>query len=378
MDPHAVVTPPYVAGPFRLEPFAAMRLRPNRVGDPSTGRAFARPYKTVAARLVRWQERGRLVQDSEPSLYLHEYTANDITIRGTVGALEISQRALIPEDRVVLPHEGIHPVQADELADRMAEMCVNPAPILLVHQATEGARSILGDIAGSEPDHAFTDRSQQQHRIWQITDRDAIETLNQEYASTRALIADGHHRYAAYLRLQRRHPGTGFDQGLAMLVDQGTTPLFLGPVHRSFAGTGLDDVRNAAEALHLEYQETDRATALAALDGSHAVVTDGERWGTLAFEVPPDTALVELLHDRFVPALPYGPRTVDHHHTVEHAIRASRPGTSVAVLMPAPSVELVERVAAADRLLPEKATSFQPKPSLGVLIRPVEPKLPEK
>ena len=41
----------------------------------------------------------------------------------------------------------------------------------------------------------------------------------------------------------------------------------------------------------------------------------------------------------------------------------------VAVLMPAPSVDLVIEIAEADRLLPEKATSFQPKPSLGVLIR---------
>jgi hypothetical protein len=32
-------------------------------------------------------------------------------------------------------------------------------------------------------------------------------------------------------------------------------------------------------------------------------------------------------------------------------------------------VALVERIVAADRLLPEKATSFQPKPSLGVLMR---------
>ena len=37
--------------------------------------------------------------------------------------------------------------------------------------------------------------------------------------------------------------------------------------------------------------------------------------------------------------------------------------------MPAPDVDVVLRVAAADRLLPEKATSFQPKPSAGVLIR---------
>ena len=37
--------------------------------------------------------------------------------------------------------------------------------------------------------------------------------------------------------------------------------------------------------------------------------------------------------------------------------------------MPAPDFDLVTRVALAGRLLPEKATSFQPKPSIGVLIR---------
>ena len=37
--------------------------------------------------------------------------------------------------------------------------------------------------------------------------------------------------------------------------------------------------------------------------------------------------------------------------------------------MPAPDFDLVLRIVAAGGLLPEKATSFQPKPSLGVLIR---------
>ncbi|UMG92589.1 hypothetical protein [Nocardioides sp. TF02-7] len=55
---------------------------------------------------------------------------------------------------------------------------------------------------------------------------------------------------------------------------------------------------------------------------------------------------------------------------------APGPGRAVAVLMPAPAVELVQRIAEDDRLLPEKATSFQPKPSLGVLIRPLRDEPP--
>lgn len=370
MDPHTVVTPPYVAGPLRFAPFAALRLRPPRVGDPSTGRAFARPYRGVSARLARWQERGRLERDLTPGLYVHEYTGNGITVRGLVGALDVSQRARSAVERAVLPHEGIHPTQADDLADRMQEMRVNPAPILLVHHGTEHSRRLLADATSRAPDHEFTDRSRQHHRIWTVTDPARIQAINAAHADSTVLIADGHHRYAAYLRLQRRLPGTGFDHGLAMLVDQRDTPLFLGPVHRTFAGTSLDDVRDAAESAGFGFSESARREALAALDSRHVVVTDGDRWATVTLPVAPERAAVEVLHGDLVPALPHGPTAVHHHHTVEHALRASEPG-SVAVLMPAPSVELVARIAEMDRLLPEKATSFQPKPSLGVLIRPI-------
>ena len=37
--------------------------------------------------------------------------------------------------------------------------------------------------------------------------------------------------------------------------------------------------------------------------------------------------------------------------------------------MPAPDFDLVRPGREAGRLLPEKATSFQPKPSIGVLMR---------
>lgn len=371
MDPHAVVTPPYVAGPLRFEPFAAMRLRPNRVGDPSTGRAFARPYPSVRARLDRWQERGRLHRDRVPGLYLHEYSANGITVRGLVGALDVSRRATGPGDRAVLPHEGIHPAQADDLADRMEEMDVNPAPILMVHRGSDRSRELHARITAHEPDHQFTDRSRQHHRIWAVTDTERIDEINAAIGGSRALIADGHHRYAAYLRLQRRHPGSGFDAGLAMLVDQVDTPLFLGPVHRTFAGAGLIDLRDAAEAAGMGYREHSRAEALADLDARHVVATDGEHWATVALSLREDQAAVEILHADLVPALPHGPTAVNYHHTVEHALEAARSSAMLAVLMPAPSVELVQRIAEDDRLLPEKATSFQPKPSLGVLIRPM-------
>lgn len=368
MDSHTVVPPPYIAGPLRLQPFRALRLVPARIGDPSTGRAFARPYKDVANRLTRWQGRGLLIHDEQAALYLHEYTSAGISVRGLVGALDVSSRATRPEDRALLPHEGIHPAQADDLADRMAEMEMNPAPILLVHRASEAARETIAAVAAAPPDHQFTDRSEQQHRIWAVRDPDLLDRIAAGLAPSRALIADGHHRYAAYLRLQRRRPGGPCDRGLAMLVDQGDTPLFLGAIHRSLVGTSLDDLRVAVESVGMDYEERDRSDAVAALAPTQLAATDGRRWATIGLRTG-DRAAVEVLHAQIVPALPHGPSAVGYHHSVDEALAQVRSAKVTAVLMPAPSFELVRAIAEADRLLPEKATSFQPKPSLGVFIR---------
>jgi uncharacterized protein (DUF1015 family) len=70
-----------------------------------------------------------------------------------------------------------------------------------------------------------------------------------------------------------------------------------------------------------------------------------------------------------IPHLATAPSSIGHHHTAEEALAAVQGRAKVAVLMPAMDFEQVLNVAAADRLLPEKATSFQPKPNVGVLIR---------
>lgn len=345
-------------------------LAPHRVGDPASARAFARPYRDVVARLRRWERHGHITRDREPAIYLHEYTVGGLTVRGLVGALDVSRRAARPEDRVVLPHEGVHDAQADELAARMTQMEANPAPILLVHRGPDRVRSIVHQVAGTRPDREFVDRAERHNRVWAIRDPRLVADLGEHLAGSRPLIADGHHRYAAYLRMQAARPGTAADRGLAMLVDQDDTPLFLGAIHRTVADTRLTQLVEAVEAagdlagLTLTTQEA----AMAALGPRTLVVTDGSRWARLELRLPASRAAVEALHEELLPRLPGRGRRVRYHHTVEEALHGlSR--RRIAVLMPAPDFDLVGRIVADHRLLPEKATSFQPKPSMGVLMR---------
>ncbi|MBZ5740729.1 DUF1015 family protein [Nocardioides mangrovi] len=367
MDAEDVVTPPHVARPLRLRPFPALRLAPSRVGGGASARAFARPYRDIADRFVRWEESGQVRRDADAALYLHEYTATGLTIRGLVGALDISHSTTGLSDAAVLPHEGIHPEQVADLADRMSEMQMNPAPILLVHRGTARLRTILREVRAAEPEHRFTDRSGQYHRVWAITGTGRLARIAHELEEARAVLADGHHRYAAYLRLRAQGGGNrALDAGLAMLVDQGDTPLFLGAIHRLLRGVTLADLERLPGTAGTTRVEP--AEAVAALGSDTLVATDGHAWATLHLPAMDDRLAVEVLQD-LLPALRRPPSSIGYAHSVDEALQGVARRRGTAVLMPAPEFDDVLRLAQAGRLLPEKATSFQPKPSVGVLIR---------
>lgn len=357
-----------VAGPFRLLPFRGLGLSPHRVGDPASARAFSRPYRDVATRLRRWERQGHVTRDAEPRVYLHEYTSGGLTVRGLVGALDVSRRSTDPDDRLLLPHEGVHRSQASELATRMSQMKLNPAPILLVHRGPPAVRALVHHLMSGPADRDFHDRAERHNRLWGIHDPQALAQLEELLAAAQPLVADGHHRFAAYQRLQEREPGTGADRGLAMLVDQDDTPLFLGAIHRTLAETRFRDLQAAVKGV-AEFALADEADAMAALGPSTLVASDGREWARIELRLDSERAAVQVLHEDLLPRLRGKPRRIGYHHSVEDALERLAPRNRVAVLMPAPDFDLVERIVSAHRLLPEKATSFQPKPSLGVLMR---------
>lgn len=345
-------------------------LAPARVGDPASARALARPYRDVATRLSTWIERGWAVRDTGPAIYLHEYSTEGMTIRGLVGALDVSARASSTAERAVWPHEAIHPEQASDLADRMEEMQLNPAPILLVHDGEADVREVVETTAASPPTWSYRDHGGQQQRIWAIRDPHSLARIASGLAGTTCLIADGHHRYAAYLALQAKHPGSTWDAGLAMVVDQSDTPFFLGPIHRSVEGVTLATLEATAEGRGATVKRLPRPAALNALAPDTLVCTDGEQWCSVTPPgEPTQPPLVEWLHDALLAHLPATPRLF-HHHDVMATLADVRPDR-LGVLLPAADFAQVHDVVAAGRLLPEKATSFQPKPSLGVIMRRV-------
>lgn len=356
MDTMPVGTPQ-----LALHPFRALRLAESLVGAPFANRVFARPYRAVPARLLDWRRQRHLRLDPEAGLYLHEYTSAGMSVRGLVGNLELA-----PAESLVLPHEAVNPTQVHQLATRMREMTLNPAPILLMHRGSAELRAAVDQVAAAAPHLSYTDRGEQLHRIWRISEREEQTRLTAALRAETLVIADGHHRYAAARELFQEQPGTGWDRTLVMLVDQSDTPLQLGAIHRAVTGLTLTTVETAALERGDDFRRhRTQAEALDLLE--HALVLhDGLHWATLR---PRDAAplLVVSLHDDLLPAWGVAESRLDHHHTAAGALEAA--GKGLAVLLPAPTFDQVADAAARGVLLPPKATSFQPKPHLGAIMR---------
>jgi uncharacterized protein (DUF1015 family) len=197
------------------------------------------------------------------------------------------------------------------------------------------------------------------------------------------LIADGHHRYAAYLALQAELRGqdtppdtSPWDFGLAMLVDQHDQALRVGPIHRSVAALTMSDLQDLCDDRGDELDvHPDRETAFAALGRAETdpgraafVVSDGQAWAVLRVDRTHEVDAA-VLHETLFPAWHVAEEQVGYHHSLDQALHATNRAAGLVVAVQPPSLAQVMASAARGVRLPRKSTSFSPKPRMGVVMR---------
>lgn len=289
-------------------------------------------------------------------MFVHEYVVAGHRVRGVVGAL-----ALAGSGRVVLPHEGVDLRVVGSTASALRISGLDPAPILLTHLGSTPGRDLLDRITADPPD-LVSSAARFEERWWQIPAGLVAETAS-VVAGTQALIADGHHRYAAHCRLAHEVPG--WDRALVMLVDHQDTPLSLDPLHRHVRGVLFE---NAAEDARVH---TRLATARREAGPRDLVVSDGSRFAVVA---APDNVLpVIALHETLLPRWGALPDEVNSSLTMRAALARCRQDGGIAIAMPPLDLTEVIGVARAGGLLPRKSTWFAPKPRRGLVTREVRP-----
>lgn len=149
-----------------------------------------------------------------------------------IGALALSPAS----EGVVLPHEDVMADVVEDRADLMRTVGAHLEPLLLSY-AGDGGRSgttaVIERVVERVPLLTTTTEDGFSHRLWAVTDPEEQAEIESDLSHRQALIADGHHRWATYLRLQQEQSGPGpWDFGLVLLVDTARHPLRVRAIHR--------------------------------------------------------------------------------------------------------------------------------------------------
>ncbi|MBA5221255.1 DUF1015 domain-containing protein [Streptomyces griseoaurantiacus] len=393
----AVTSPPYdvVVRPDGLlhlesaDPHNIVRLILPQAGTP------AARNERAADTLNRWIAEGVLARDPAPALYVYEQRDGEgLLQRGLIGALRLSE----PSDGLVLPHEDVMPHVVADRADLMRATRANLEPLLLTYRGkggTTGAHAVVERATGRPPLLSTTTEDGFGHRLWAVTDPADIAEARADLAGHQALIADGHHRWATYLRLRAEHPAPGpWDFGLVLLVDTARHPLRVRAIHRLLPRLPVADALAALTDLfrvrHLRTASLDEA-----LDALAEAVRDGNAFllaGDGAFHLV-DRPSPDLLTRTVPKDRPEAWRTLDatvlHATLLEHVWRipedspehvayihdtastvekAEREGGTAVLLHPVQE-DIVRSLAQRGVTMPRKSTSFGPKPATGLVLR---------
>lgn len=358
-------------------------------------------HRQAADTLRRWLAEGVLAPDTEPALYVYEQRKGDLLQRGVIGALALSA----PAEGVVLPHEDVMPDIVEDRAALMRATATNLEPLLLTYRSegdATGTTAVIERTVRRTPLLSTTTDDGFSHRLWSVTDPAELAEIERDLADRQALIADGHHRWATYLRLREEHPPGAagpWAYGLVLLVDTARHPLQVRAIHRLLhrlpvadALAALKDVpgsfrvrtidgtlREAVEALS-EAVTADSGTANAFLlagDGRFHLI-DRPDPALLAGTVPADrpaewraldaTVLHSTLLDH-IWKIPDAPEHISYIHDTEAVVEQAERHGSTAVLLHPVREEVVRELARQAVTMPRKSTSFGPKPATGLVLR---------
>ena len=359
----------------------------------------------AVARLRDWLAEGALAVDDSPALYVYEQRTDHWVQRGLIGLVAVGTEA-------VHPHEGVMPGPVAGRRELMKATGSNLEPILLVYNGRtgvggHGGPADLGDASrltdltadGEAPLACAVTDDGITHRLWAVTDPATQAAITADLSTRTALIADGHHRYAAYreLRDEMRSDGAGdgpWDHGLAFLVDADAYPLRLGPIHRVLPNLDpTEAARLATEGFTVTEvpgeEARDRLAAagesgtafLLAGKGGYWLLTDPDQQ-QLTASMPPESSprwraldasiMEELLMARLW-SIKDNEREVLISHDAAEAVRMATDSGGTAVICNPMPLKAVMDIAAHGEKVPRKSTSFGPKPRTGLVFRTFEP-----
>jgi uncharacterized protein (DUF1015 family) len=404
--PYDVIDPGQRAELIKRSPYNVVAVDLPEGGGGRDTEGGRDPYLSASELFETWQLQGALTRDREPAIWAHtqDYTG----VGGTSSNETRTRRGFFCRVRIedygpgrVRPHERTHPGPKEDRLRLTRATRANISPIFsLYSDPSSAAWKALEPTTEQAPWGEVSDSDGTVHRLWRVSDPQAIAAVQEATREAELLIADGHHRYETMKTYAQEIGGEGEHRYILMclvaLEDPGLTVF---PTHRLVRG--LDDQRWEALAqalrrdfeiaeipveqiappidegplLQLGYIDTreQRALRLTLKDQS---IADAALAGYSGAYRRLDTGVLEAL--LLKGALGLSDEDISHFNGLFYArdtaeaLALVRSGEYDAafVMRPTP-VGQVREIAAAGENMPPKSTYFFPKLLTGLLFNPL-------
>jgi uncharacterized protein (DUF1015 family) len=241
--PYDIITPQLQQELYQRSQYNFVRLEHARKLPQDT--AIDNKDARSAATLDEWLEKGILMVDDVPAIYLHDhyfaYQGREYKRRGMVVCVRLEEW----DKMIIRPHEG---TLSEPKSDRLSLLWAcraNTSPVLsLFEDQGQQVSSLLTSQEQNEPLISLSRTSGESHWVWAITEPGVVNQICNTLANQPLYIADGHHRYESALMYQREKltysasvsTNLAFNFVLMELVDFDDSGLIILPPHRLVRG----------------------------------------------------------------------------------------------------------------------------------------------
>ncbi|WP_025270189.1 DUF1015 domain-containing protein [Hippea sp. KM1] len=221
--PYDVISDEYRAKLNKNNPYNVVRLTLPEVYDK------AKEY------LDNWLDEGILKFDSDCCFYGYtcdyEFDGKKRQLKGILAALKLEEFG-----KHIRPHEKTLKGPKIDRFNLITTTNASFCPIMGLYDKSHTIREHLSKASSKKPIFEATFEGQL-HRLFKITDKEAIKAIEEDFSNKIVIIADGHHRYETALMIKKHYNEQGIKEGgfdyiMILLVEAEDGGLSLGAIHR--------------------------------------------------------------------------------------------------------------------------------------------------
>ena len=335
-------------------------------------------YKISMNTLNHWIENNILALDNKESLYPYlqefEYKGKEYKRIGLIGLVKIHEF----KDKIILPHEETFSGPKEDRLKLLRACKTNLSPIFGVYDNNDKKiDNILNEfLESNQPIIVARSSDGILNKIWQISDSEIINKIEENFNDKEILIADGHHRYETSLNYMNEVKTKESEYAMFYLSGTNQDGLLINPTHRILQNVnGIKDIIKSISNNFIVSEHSDEIIEDKLGPNEFFIISESEKVKLLCQIKDSDekrfySMSVYAVQDLIIDKFKNNYDELDFFKSLEDA-KSSISENSLGIILPKFVPDDIMKVVLNDDKMPQKSTYFYPKVTTGVLFNPL-------